>query len=208
LIAHPTWLFPQHEIDTAEIIANATVPLMDDDAIGDANLAVAVTTAGAAMAGLAYVSVRLIANTSANVMVLYYATLSIPICLFGSYYLLQTWTVWGDGSFTTLDYVLLILTGLAGYGGQFFTNLGLQRETAATGTLATSTQIVWTYVFELLFLHEGVNGWSLGGTSLILGFMMVVGISKLWESSQAPVTQSASETAPLLLSPSSAEQSA
>ena len=74
---------------------------------------------------------------------------------------------------------LLLLTGFAGYGGQYFTNLGLQRETAATGTLATSSQIVWTYLFELTFLHEGINGWSLAGTALILGFMIVVGYLKL-----------------------------
>jgi hypothetical protein len=45
--------------------------------------------------------------------------------------------------------------------------------------LATSTQIVWTYVFELAFLHEGINGWSIAGTTLILGFMLVVGHLKL-----------------------------
>ena len=27
---------------------------------------------------------------------------------------------------------MLLMTGIAGYGGQYFTNLGLQRETAAT----------------------------------------------------------------------------
>lgn len=73
----------------------------------------------------------------------------------------------------------MLLTGFAGYGGQYFTNLGLQRETAATGTLVTSTQIVWTYIFELTFLHEGINGWSFAGTTLILGFMVVVGYLKL-----------------------------
>jgi len=48
--------------------------------------------------------------------------------------------------------------------------------------LATSTQIVWTFVFEILFLHESLNIWSLAGTALILGYMMVVGIIKVIES--------------------------
>lgn len=52
--------------------------------------------------------------------------------------------------------------------------LSLQREKAATGTLATCTQIVWTYIFELAFLHEALNRWSLIGTGLILGDMFVV----------------------------------
>ena len=46
-------------------------------------------------------------------------------------------------------------------------------------TLATCTQIVWIYIFELAFLHEAINGWSLSGTGLILGFMLVVGYSKM-----------------------------
>ena len=45
--------------------------------------------------------------------------------------------------------------------------------------MVTCTQIVWTYIFELAFLHEGINGWSLAGTTLILGFMVVVGYLKL-----------------------------
>lgn len=127
LIAHPTWMFPgQEEVVVDDTAAAASATLMKA-------LAVGVTTAGAAMAGLAYVSVRLIGdNASAVVMVFYYACLSIPIVFVGSYFLLGKWSVWGDGSFSAWDYFLLLLTGLAGYGGQFFTNLGLQRETAAT----------------------------------------------------------------------------
>lgn len=49
-------------------------------------------------------------------------------------------------------------------------------------TLATSTQIVWTFIFEILFLHEQLNLWSLAGTALILGYMMVVGVIKIMES--------------------------
>jgi drug/metabolite transporter (DMT)-like permease len=161
-------------------------------------IAVAVTTAGAAMAGLAYVSVRLISGTSANVMVLYYAVMSIPIVFCGSYGLLDKWRVWApdtiDSSFSLGDYFLLLLTGFAGYGGQFFTNLGLQREQAATGTLATSTQIVWTYIFEMMFLHEGINGWSLAGTGLILGFMLIVGISKVAERNNKDNDDASSKT--------------
>lgn len=63
----------------------------------------------------------------------------------------------------------MLIMGLGGYGGQLFTNLGLQRETAATATLATCTQIVWTYIFELAFLHEAIDGSSIMGTVLILG---------------------------------------
>ena len=174
LIAHPAWLFGGGG-DDGEI---------EDDDDGSSNLiAIFVALLGAALAGLAYMSVRMIGNkASANVMVLYYGVMSIPIVFIGSKLLLGRWSVWGDGSFGVWDYFLLFFTGIAGYGGQYFTNLGLQIETAATGTLATCTQIVWTYIFELTFLHEEINMSSVGGTALILGFMLFVGYMKMKEA--------------------------
>jgi len=176
LIAHPTWLFGSM-VNDDEVIDDGISSVMKA-------AAVMVTTAGAAMAGMAYVCVRKIGDQAdAVVMVFYYGVLSLPLTSIGSKLLLGTWNVLGDiEHFTIKDYLLLLLVGFAGYGGQWFTNLGLQIETAATATLATSTQIVWTFVFEILFLHESLNIWSLAGTALILGYMMVVGIIKVIES--------------------------
>jgi hypothetical protein len=76
------------------------------------------------------------------------------------------------------------------------------------GTLATSTQIVWTYIFELAFLHEGINGWSLAGTGLILGFMLIVGFSKMTEvQSKNKAERIADEEAGLLLKPDASSDS-
>lgn len=61
--------------------------------------------------------------------------------MIGSRTMLGTWNVWGGDIFTLTDMTMLLMTGLAGYGGQYFTNLGLQRETAATGTLATCPKL-------------------------------------------------------------------
>lgn len=47
--------------------------------------------------------------------------------------------------------------------------------------MVTSTQIVWTYIFELA-LNEPINGWSVLGTVLILGFMLIVGYTKISEA--------------------------
>lgn len=96
-------------------------------------MAVMVTTGGAALAGVAYVVVRKIGNrASAVVMVLYYGVFSIPMVILGSGLLLNKWDVWSDSNLTLQDYGIMLVMGLGGYGGQFFTNLGLQRETAAT----------------------------------------------------------------------------
>lgn len=124
LIAHPTWLFGGSGMET------------DDGSTGGVMkvVAVLVTTMGAAFAGIAYVLVRKIGDQcDAVVMVLYYGALSIPMTFLGSGLFLGNWRVWGDFEhFSTKDYLLLLLMGFAGYGGQWFTNLGLQNETAAT----------------------------------------------------------------------------
>uniref|UniRef100_A0A7S3L0E2 EamA domain-containing protein n=1 Tax=Amphora coffeiformis TaxID=265554 RepID=A0A7S3L0E2_9STRA len=180
LIAHPSWLFgtvaadsKHHEDDKTHL------------------LAISVALAGAALAGMAYMSVRKIGHeASANVMVVYYGVLSVPVTLVGSRGLLGLWNVWStggsDGIFGSVAGVcLVVLTGLTAYAGQYLTNLGLQHETAATGTLATCSQIVFTYLFEMLFLHEAINLWSLAGTVLILGFMVVVGILKMQQADES-----------------------
>jgi drug/metabolite transporter (DMT)-like permease len=160
-------------------------------------LAILVALIGAAMAGLAYMSVRMMPSVPANVMVLYYAVISIPIVLFGSWFLLDDWKVWGNGLFSGWDYFMFLLTGLGGFGGQYFTNMGLQRETAATGTLVTCTQIVWTYIFEIAILHEAINGWSILGTALILGFMLIVGYIKMHQEPE-PIDTVAAESEALI----------
>jgi drug/metabolite transporter (DMT)-like permease len=165
-IAHPTWLFGTEHVDGADRAVDPVVKA----------LAVMVTTGGAALAGIAYVCVRKIGDrASAVVMVLYYGAWSIPMTVLGARALEGTWNVWTlpDEAYAK-DYLLLLLMGLGGYGGQWFTNLGLQNETAATATLATSTQIVWTYLFEIVFLHEALNAWSMAGTGLIVGYMLIV----------------------------------
>jgi len=205
LIAHPTWLFGT--TDTADTV------LVDDDTDSSTMMkavAVVVTEAGAAMAGIAYVCVRKIGDRAdAVVMVFYYGIMSLPMTALGSKFLLGTWNVLGDiEQFSPMDYLLLLLVGFAGYGGQWFTNLGLQQESAATATLATSTQIVWTFIFEILFLHEEIDVWSLSGTALILGFMMFVGVIKFIESNKNATVNGLDEEKGLLLEPSNADKAA
>jgi drug/metabolite transporter (DMT)-like permease len=187
LIAHPSWLFGTNANNTAttndDVAASADDEDNDND---DTTVAVAVALLGAAFAGLAYTSVRKIGHkASANVMVLYYSVLSMPVTLIGSKTLLGTWNVWGGTTaLTGWDWCWVLLTGLTAYAGQYLTNLGLQHETAATATLATCSQIVFTYVFELAFLHEPINALSVAGTLLIVGFMVLIGLAKMKEAEE------------------------
>jgi len=120
------------------------------------------------------------------------------MCIIGSGLLEGEWNPFFlSSSFNNItDYFILLCMGFAGYGGQWFTNLGLQHESAATATLATSTQIVWTYIFELMFLHEAINNWSLAGTGLILGYMLIVAAIKMFPATNS--NRSEEESTPLL----------
>jgi drug/metabolite transporter (DMT)-like permease len=193
LIAHPSWLFGASTEDSnGEAQSSST-----DQSL----IAIAVALLGAAFAGLAYKSVRKIGHdASANVMVLYYSCLSLPLTILGSRGFHHDWSVWGGGaSFSTLDWCWILFTGVFAYSGQYFINLGLQYETAATGTLVTCSQIVFTYMFESAFLHEDINLWSLGGTVLIVGFMVVVGVCKMKEADETIHGAVAGETEELAL---------
>ena len=130
LIAHPTWLFGSGAAEESEVV----VEDINAPSLALKAAAVMVTTSGAAMAGIAYVCVRKIGDEAdAVVMVFYYGLLSLPMTAIGSKLYLNDWNVLGDFEhFSILDYFLLLLVGFAGYGGQWFTNLGLQIETAAT----------------------------------------------------------------------------
>lgn len=184
LIAHPSWLFGDGD-------KNDKSNKNDNNNLG----AVAMGLLGAAFCGMAYMSVRKIGHeASANVMVLYYSLLSIPATLLGSRILIGTWNVWGGGAQLDLfSWCLVLLTGVTAYTGQYLTNLGLQRETAAMGTLATCSQIVYTYGFELAFLHETISLWSIVGTVLILGFMVLVGVVKIRQANDEVVAGEDSE---------------
>ena len=182
MIARPSWLFGAASSTTAAAAA----------AIATTSVATAtlVGLTGAAFAAAAYVLVRRIgARADANLMVFYYAVISALTAPLGAKLLdssssnieaatgaLNSWNVVGQPSVQEL-FVFAGL-GVAGFFGQLFTNMGLTRaESAATATLVTNTQIVFAFLFEITILHESLSPWSLAGTALIVGYMVVTGIS-------------------------------
>ena len=192
LIAHGGAADPSDTNDTNELKPSSNL------------MGILVDLLGAAFAGCAYMSVRKIGHsTSANVMVLYYSAMSVPITLCSSKYFAGTWNVWGTAqelrNLGIWEWFLIVLTGVTAYAGQYLTNLGLQHESAATGTLATCSQIVFTYLFELMFLHEPINLFSVAGTVLIIGFMALVGFFKMKDATDHDYETVAGETEELAL---------
>ena len=152
-IAHPTWLFGSSLPDTPSNNKDSTA--------FQKTMAVLVSMLGAAMAGLAYVMVRKIGErASAVLMVLYFGVLSIPITLVGSVILVGEWQIWGKHMFSLVDICLLFVIGVSSYAGQFFINLGLQHETAATVSLFyfLISNALFRLTLEVLFPFLGYPG--------------------------------------------------
>ncbi|CAM9452120.1 unnamed protein product [Chrysoparadoxa australica] len=163
LIAQPSFLFP------AAVAAN-TAPW-----------AVGVGVGGAAMAGIAYVIVRAMGDSAdSSVQVLWYAMVSTLMCLPAYALVGGDWAAAAAPGWA--NFSILVGMGICGYAGQWFTNRGLQLETAAKATLVTNTQIVFAFLYQIILLHEPAHALSLAGTGLIVGFMCIAGYAKVHEA--------------------------
>lgn len=172
-IARPSWLFGGSAAMTETVAAVA--------AAATTATATAIGILGAVFAALAYVLVRRIGTRAdSSTMVLYYAVISGLTAPLGAKLLGGdgTWNVIGSPSLTELK--VFIGLGIFGFLGQFWTNMGLTKcDSAATATLVTNIQIAFAFFFELFVLNESISPWSVIGSALIVGYMVLTGIAKV-----------------------------
>lgn len=162
LIARPSWLFG---------VANASAAATLGTGPTAATL---IGLLGAALAAIAYLLVRRIGDrASANVMVLYYAAISALTAPIGAKLLSDSgFDVVGKPSPSEL--VVFSALGVFGFAGQLLTNMGLTAcDSAATATLVTNIQIVFAFLFEIFILKESLSPWSVAGSGVILGYMVL-----------------------------------
>ncbi|CAM9320871.1 unnamed protein product [Discosporangium mesarthrocarpum] len=173
-IARPNWLFGHTDREG-----------VDDDeksSTGVYVLAVLIGLTGAAFLGALHVMVRFIGDRVAGLTVVLWISMasviiSVPgLKLSRNSWDLLTWVGW-------TDFGLLMACGATGFLGQLFVTMGLQREKVVIATLATNTEVVFAYLFELI-LHESVNPWSILGTILILGNTVALSLANVWEEAR------------------------
>lgn len=108
---------------------------------------------------------------------------SVIMTNFGSFALVQTLLVtWGLGVICMprcgFDRLLVVLLALFSFGGQILLTLALQMEQAGPVAIARSADIVFAFIWQVLFFHEVPNQYSIGGAILVISSVVLTGFRK------------------------------
>ena len=122
---------------------------------------------GAVLSATAYVLVRKLRETDhPDVIIFYLPLVSTP----GSLPLALMDFVWPRG----MEWLLLLAVGVCTQLGQIFLTRGLRLEPAGRATSVTYLQMVFAYLWGILFLGEYPDVWSIAGTAcIVIGILLV-----------------------------------
>ena len=148
LIARPSFLFGGQSPDTLQLVATGIAIL------------------GAMLGACSIVLTRkLVGTLRPRVVVLYMALVGSCVAIGASLVTGETFKYPDCG---TLDNWYLFLMGVLGYTGQMFQTKALSLEKAAVCSVIRTSDIVFTYILQMLFLNEPVNAFSMGGAALVV----------------------------------------
>ncbi|KAJ3660860.1 hypothetical protein Zmor_005289 [Zophobas morio] len=77
-----------------------------------------------------------------------------------------------------LDRYLIVALALFSFLGQILLTLALQMEQAGPVAIARSSDIVFAFVWQVLFFNEIPNRYSIGGAILVMSSVMLTGLRK------------------------------
>ncbi|MBG0791741.1 MAG: DMT family transporter [Desulfovibrionaceae bacterium] len=121
----------------------------------------------------AILSVRVLAKTEFPVVIMFYPPVAITLL---SPLFAQGWVVP-----TPMEWVVLVGVGLFMNGGQFFMTKGYAIESAARISGVSSLEIVFAAFWGMMFLGEIPDLWTIGGGTLIIFGVLVLGRSGMKE---------------------------
>ncbi|KAI6008777.1 hypothetical protein F5J12DRAFT_935539 [Pisolithus orientalis] len=127
---------------------------------GDRFRATLVLVMGITIAAFAMIAIRAI-GTRAHAMhsMAYFSLWSVIVSTFGEFMVYPTQWEWS---------ALLLLIGVFGFIAQMCLTMGLQRETAARGTMGVYVQVIFANVLEIIFFKTVPSFLSLLGTGIIM----------------------------------------
>lgn len=108
---------------------------------------------------------------------------SVIMTNFGSFALVQTVFVsWLIGALCVpacgLDRLLVVCLALFSFSGQILLTMSLQLEQAGPIAIARSADIVFAFIWQVLFFNEVPNKFSILGAVLVLSSVLLVGLRK------------------------------
>ncbi|XP_054279903.1 solute carrier family 35 member G1 [Macrosteles quadrilineatus] len=108
---------------------------------------------------------------------------SVIMANFGAFALIQTVGVtWVLGALCWpqcgMERVLVVALALFSFGGQILLTMSLQLEQAGPVAIARSADIVFAFIWQVLFFQEIPNVYSLAGAFLVTSSVMLTGLRK------------------------------
>lgn len=108
---------------------------------------------------------------------------SVIMTNFGSFALIQTIMYsWAIGALGLpkcgTDRLLVVALAFFSFGGQILLTLSLQMEQAGPVAIARSADIVFAFLWQVLFFNEIPNKYSIGGAILVTSSVLLTGLRK------------------------------
>lgn len=128
---------------------------------------VAAALAASVLAALAYILIRLMRHVDADVIVFYFAAISVVLAL--------PFTVANAVIPRGWEWLLLLGIGLATWGGQMGLTLGLQQERAGRATSVGYLQIVFATAWGILVFGDTPNLATVLGAAIIVSATLLLG---------------------------------
>lgn len=72
----------------------------------------------------------------------------------------------------------MVVLALFSFGGQILLTLALQMEQAGPVAIARSADIVFAFIWEIIFFNEIPNKYSVGGAILVTSSVLLTGLRK------------------------------
>ncbi|XP_078499515.1 solute carrier family 35 member G1 [Lissotriton helveticus] len=109
----------------------------------------------------------------------YYAIFGLVECTI-ALFIMGEWTI----PFCGIDRWFLIAIGLLGIGGQTFLVKALQVEKAGPVAVMRTMDVVFSFIFQYLFLNYSPTWWSVGGALCVVASTAGIGIRKWYSYSK------------------------
>uniref|UniRef100_A0A8D0C497 Solute carrier family 35 member G1 n=1 Tax=Salvator merianae TaxID=96440 RepID=A0A8D0C497_SALMN len=109
----------------------------------------------------------------------YYAVIGLIVCIV-ALFVMDAWSLPNCG----LDRFLLILIGLFGLGGQIFLTKALQIEKAGPVAIMKTMDVVFAFIFQIIFLNHIPTWWTVGGALCVVASSSGTVIRKWYQNSK------------------------
>ncbi|KAK9400708.1 SLC35G1: Solute carrier family 35 member G1 [Crotalus adamanteus] len=141
--------------------------------------------ASAVAAALTFVILRKVGKSVHYFLsIWYYAIIGLIVCII-ALFIMDAWTLPNCG----IDRFLLISIGLLGLGGQIFLTKALQIEKAGPVAIMKTMDVVFAFIFQVLFLNHIPRWWTVGGALCVVASSSGTVIRKWYQNSKRSTEQ-------------------